>query len=98
MTKLGKVFIAELLGTFIFLGVIIHVVSKSNDMAWIKIGLTLAVVIVLLGSVSGGKFNPAVSFMFLFAGKTPTNQFLIECGAQLLGALGALYLYKLLIQ
>jgi len=30
MASLGKVFVAELIGTFIFLGVIMHVVSKSE--------------------------------------------------------------------
>jgi glycerol uptake facilitator-like aquaporin len=98
MNKLAKVFTAELIGTFVFLGVIIHVVSKNQDYAWIKIGLTLSVAILFLGSVSGGKFNPAVSFMFLVAEKTPMSQFLVECGAQIVGALLALYLYKIVIR
>jgi|TARA_Y100000816_G_scaffold175374_1_gene126241 glycerol uptake facilitator-like aquaporin len=98
MNKLAKVFTAELIGTFVFLGVIIHIVSKNEDNAWIKIGLTLAVAILFLGSVSGGKFNPAVSFMFFVAEKTSMSQFLVECGAQIVGALVALYLYKVVIR
>ena len=98
MNKLAKVFTAELIGTFVFLGVIFHVVSKNEDNAWIKIGLTLSVAILFLGSVSGGKFNPAVSFMFLVAEKTSMSQFLVECGAQTVGALIALYLYKVVIR
>ena len=93
MASLGKVFVAELIGTFIFLGVIMHVVSKSEDMVWLKIGLALSVAILLLGSVSGGKFNPAVSFMFLVANKTSIAQFIIEIIAQFIGALVALGLY-----
>lgn len=93
MANLGQIFLAELIGTFIFLGVIMHVVSKNEDMKWIKIGLALAVAILLLGSVSGGKYNPAVSFMFFVANKTPIAQFIIEIIAQIIGALAALGLY-----
>ncbi len=98
MNKLAKIFTAELIGTFVFLGVIIHIVSKNEENAWIKIGLTLSVAILFLGSVSGGKFNPAVSFMFFVAEKTSMSQFLVECGAQVIGALVALYLYKVVIR
>jgi aquaporin Z len=98
MANLGKIFAAELLGTFVFLGVIMHVVGKNEDMGWLKIGLALAVAILLFGSVSGGKFNPAVSFMFLIANKTPATQFTVECVAQLVGAVGALFLYRSLLR
>ena len=98
MGNLGKVFAAELIGTFVFLGVIIHVVSKGEDMAWLKIGLALSVAILLMGSVSGGKFNPAVSFMFLAANKTPLTQFMVECSAQIIGAVAALYAYNTLVR
>ena len=65
MSTLGQKFVAELVGTFIFLGVIIHVVNKNEQIGWIKVGLALSVAILLVGNVSGGHFNPAVSFMFL---------------------------------
>jgi len=93
MANLGQIFLAELIGTFIFLGVIMHVVSKNEDMKWIKIGLALAVAILLLGSVSGGKYNPAVSLMFFVANKTPVSQFIIELIAQIVGTFAALGLY-----
>ena len=93
MSSLGKIFASELVGTFVFLGVIMHVVSKNENMGWLKIGLALS-----LGRVSGGKFNPAVSFMFLAANKTPMPQFMVECVAQILGAIGALTFYHLVIQ
>ena len=82
----------------LFFGCKENIVSKNEQMAWIKIGLTLSVAILFLGSVSGGKFNPAVSFMFLVADKTPLRQFLVECLAQVIGALVALYLYKSVIR
>ena len=98
MSSLGKIFASELVGTFVFLVVIMHVVSKNENMGWLKIGLALSVAIVFLGRVSGGKFNPAVSFMFLAANKTPMPQFMVECVAQILGAIGALTFYHLVIQ
>ena len=52
MNRLTKIFIAELIGTFVFLGVIIHIVSKNEQMAWIKIGLTLSVAILFFFSVN----------------------------------------------
>lgn len=52
--------LVEFLGTFIFLSVI---VATGN--AW-AIGATLAVLVLLAGSVSGGHFNPAVTVMTLY--------------------------------
>jgi glycerol uptake facilitator-like aquaporin len=98
MNKLAKIFVAEVIGTFVFLGVIIHVVSKKENLAWLKIALALAVVILLLSGVSGAKFNPAVSFMFMLAGHTPYTQFLVECFAQIIGAIMALYLYNTILK
>ena len=98
MNKLTKIFVAEAIGTFVFLGVIIYVVSKKEDLAWLKIGLALAVVIILLGSVSGGKFNPAVSFMFMLADNTSFTRFVVECSAQVVGALMALWLYNTILR
>jgi glycerol uptake facilitator-like aquaporin len=97
MSSLGQRFIAELVGTFIFLGVIIHVVNKNEENGWIKVGLALAVAILLLGSVSGGHFNPAVSFMFLVTNKINMAQFIVEFIAQIIGALCAIGLYYTII-
>ena len=97
MSSLGQRFIAELVGTFIFLGVIIHVVNKNEENGWIKVGLALSVAILLLGSVSGGHFNPAVSFMFLLTNKINMAQFIIDFIAQIIGALCAVGLYYSII-
>ena len=57
-------FIAEFLGTFIFLGTIVTVInSKESIMNFLKIGLALIVSISFFGGVSGGAFNPAVSLL-----------------------------------
>lgn len=98
MTDLSKVFVAEFIGTLIFLGTIFYVVSKKEDLAWIKIALSLGVGIVLFASVSGAKFNPAVSFMFFVTKKTSVNQFIVELFAQIIGALASICLYHSVIQ
>ena len=50
----------EFIGTFIFICVIL----KMGSYQWggIAIGLTLAAMILFGGSISGGHFNPAVTF------------------------------------
>jgi glycerol uptake facilitator-like aquaporin len=52
--------LVEFLGTFIFLSVI---VATGN---WLAIAATLAGLILLGGSISGGHFNPAVTVMMLY--------------------------------
>ena len=97
MSTLGQKFIAELIGTFIFLGVIIHVVNKNEQDGWIKVGLALSIAILLVGNVSGGHFNPAVSFMFLVTNRINIAQFIVEFIAQIIGALCAVGLYYIII-
>lgn len=56
-------YLVEFIGTFFFLSVIIF---TGNPIA---IGLTLAAMIAMGGKISGGHFNPAVSFMMFFNNK-----------------------------
>jgi|TARA_Y100000389_G_scaffold200429_2_gene240804 aquaporin Z len=83
-------FFVELIGTFIFLSVII---ITGNPLA---IGLTLAAVIWFGGSVSGGHFNPAVNLLMLLNKKINIQNFIIQIIAQLLGATLAFYYYTLI--
>jgi glycerol uptake facilitator-like aquaporin len=76
-------FFTEFIGTFIFLGVIL----KTGDA--LAIGIALASVIYFGGKVSGGNFNPAVSFMMLLSNKMDIVKFMIFVIAQLLGASAA---------
>ena len=80
---------AEFIGTFIFLFVII-----TTGNAWF-IGLTLALVIFVLGKFSGGNYNPAVTFMMVLGNKQPKSDLLPYIIAQLLGAVMALQVYKM---
>ena len=82
-------FIAEFIGTFIFLFVII-----ATGNAWL-IGLTLALVIFVLGKFSGGNYNPAVTFMMVLGKKQPMSDLMPYVIAQLLGAVMALQVYKM---
>jgi len=83
-------FLVELIGTFLFLSVILKT-GKA-----IPIAIALAAVIYFGGDVSGGHFNPAVSFMvFLKDSNTfSSGDMLSFIVAQLLGASLALAYYK----
>ena len=81
-------FVAEFVGTFVFLGVILATGEA------IPIGLALAVVIFLIGRVSGGHVNPAVSAILYAKGDISSSQFGSYVVAQVLGGLCALMWFK----
>jgi glycerol uptake facilitator-like aquaporin len=87
-----KSFLAEFIGTAVFLTIIL---KSKGDKYVIVLGLLAA--ILLLGSVSGGHFNPAVSLMFLLKKDDPSFT-TSKCGgyivAQALGAMCALSFAK----
>jgi len=97
-------FIAELIGTFVFLGVIIvSVAGKSLSVCekaetWVKVGLALAIAILLMGGISGGHFNPAVSIMFYLHKDLSAEELMIYIVAQVLGAILAFSMYNMLYQ
>ena len=80
--------LAEFLGTMFFL----YVIMATGDA--VAIGLALMIVIFILGKVSGGNFNPAVSVMMAMAGKLSMKDLAPYVVAQILGGLAALELYK----
>ena len=81
--------LAEFLGTFVFLTVIL---ASPNA---ISIGAALAVAILAFGAISGGHFNPAVSFMMLMNGKIKIDTFLMYVIAQVVGGIVALIMYRM---
>jgi glycerol uptake facilitator-like aquaporin len=95
-------FCAEVLGTFIFLSVIItsgHATERCSDaLTWIKIGLALAISILLIGVVSGGHLNPAVSFMLYLNNDIKLETLGVYIVAQILGATFAYFYYIYLRQ
>jgi glycerol uptake facilitator-like aquaporin len=80
--------LVEFLGTFIFLSVI---VATGN--AW-AIGATLAVLVLLAGSVSGGHFNPAVTIMTLYNRGMAADNAAAYLVAQVAGGLAAVTAYN----
>ncbi len=81
-------YIAEFLGTLFFLYVILAT-GKA-----VPIGLALMAAIIILGPISGGNFNPAVSVIMTAAGKLPAGDLLPYVVAQVAGGLVALELHK----
>ena len=85
-------YIAEFIGTFIFLSVILNAVAVGSGLAAIAplaIGIGLIAAICFGGSISGGHFNPAVSAMMVLNGSLPSTDFIPYVAAQLLGAIAA---------
>jgi glycerol uptake facilitator-like aquaporin len=81
-------YIVEFFGTMLFVYIIL---ATGNALA---IGATLALLILLMGNISGGHVNPAVSIVMAAAGKLPTADLVPYCISQILGGLVALEIYK----
>jgi MIP family channel proteins len=90
---------AELIGTFLFLFVGIGSAMLTAQQGWgandpagllvvaLAHGLVLAVLVSALGAVSGGHFNPAVTFGVWVAGQIPGRHAIQYFIAQLIGGL-----------
>jgi glycerol uptake facilitator-like aquaporin len=83
-------YLAEYLGTFFFILAIFS--SGGNPLI---IGGALALVIYLVGGISGGHINPSVSFAKFLNNDISLNKFLGYVVAQLLGGASAFYTYRL---
>jgi aquaporin Z len=81
-------YLVEFLGTILFVYVIL---ATGNPLA---IAATLALVILIIGGISGGHVNPAVSVTMAAAGQLPVVDLVPYCIAQVLGGLVALEIYK----
>ena len=79
--------LVEFLGTFIFLSVI---VATGH---WLAIAATLAGLILLGGSISGGHFNPAVTIMMLYNRSIAMDTAAAYVVAQVVGGLLAATAY-----
>jgi aquaporin Z len=86
----GFPFLTEFLGTFLLL---ISILATGN--AFI-IGATLSLVILLIGTISGGHVNPAVSLAMFIKGALTGAELAGYVISQLLGAVAAFYAWKAL--
>lgn len=81
--------LAEFLGTFLL--VLSILASGGNAYA---IGATLAVVILLIGKMSGGHVNPAVSAAMYMKGALSLKELLAYSASQVAGGVASLYAYR----
>lgn len=100
-----KIFIAEMIGTLLLVllgdGVVANVLlrkSKGENGGWIVIatgwGFAVAIAVYIIGWVSGGHINPAVTLGLAILGKTAWHLVPAYFFGQLVGAmLGALLVY-----
>jgi glycerol uptake facilitator-like aquaporin len=80
--------LSEIIGVFVFFSAIL----AYGEPIPIAIGLLAA--IYAFGKISGGNYNPAVSFMLWLKGDLSFNTFITYVLAQLVGATLALIWYK----
>lgn len=88
-------FLAELIGTFFFVSVILNVTNDVNNaaignLAPLAIGAALMVCIYMTNNISKGSFNPAVSIALGLRKKLTTNETMEYIVAEVLGALLAI--------
>ena len=81
-------YLAEFFGTALLVYVIL---ATGNPIA---IGAVLALIILLIGTISGGHVNPAVSIVMASIGRLPIDDLVPYCLAQIFGCLVALELFK----
>ena len=82
--------VAEFFGTFLLL---MSIFVTGNAFV---IGGTLALIVLLLGGISGAHVNPAVSVAMLLKGAISNMEFVTYATAQCAGAAAAWYAYKTL--
>jgi MIP family channel proteins len=87
--------VAELVGAFALTFVGAGSIMASGDLLAVAVahGLILAIMVSALGHISGGHFNPAITFGFLIAGRIVPLLAVVYWVAQFVGAtLAALFL------
>ena len=81
--------LAEFFGTFLL--VLSALASGGNALI---VGGTLALIIALIGKLSGGHVNPAVSTAMYLKGSLSLNEFFSYAAVQLIAGATCLYTYK----
>jgi aquaporin Z len=91
--------LAEFLGTALLVLVAVVLVETTAVSYFIatSLAITLAVIVMLFGSVSGAHINPAITFGMWTARKIGTLRAVSYIGAQLLGGAAAWQLYQYLV-
>jgi len=82
-------YLAEFLGTLIFAYVLLA--TSGNAVA---VAATLAILIMILGPISGGLLNPAFVFVKASSGELAIKEVLPYCFAEILGGLTAVQIFQ----
>jgi aquaporin Z len=84
-------YIAELVGTFFFISIILNSLKKNTGMSSVPvaIGIGLIAAIILVGPVSGAHLNPAVSLVSYLNNSLTQTELMLYVVAQCLGAFAA---------
>ena len=91
MAGLGFQLSGEFLGTFLLILSIL--ISGGNA---IVMGATLAIIVFLIGGISGAYINPAVSLAMVYSGSLDWKTFFMYVILQLFGAYSAVSIYQLM--
>lgn len=78
--------ITEMIGTFFLVLVIGLSIPNAGNLAPLAIGTILMVMVYMGGHVSGGHYNPAVSFAVFLRGKLPAGDLVPYWVSQVVGA------------
>lgn len=92
MNALFKKSVAEFLGTAVFLTAIAAATSSGSPFKQLSLALALGLMILLLGPISGGHFNPAVSIYFYAKREIGFGNLISYLVAQLAGAFAGIAL------
>jgi aquaporin Z len=84
---------AEALGTagLVFFGGAAAMLDMPGPFVALSFGLAVALMITAFGGISGGHFNPAVSFAFFFSGKLSAKETVCYWASQIVGAALAVF-------
>jgi len=83
------VLLAEFLGAFLLT---LSVFASGGT--WWVIGGTLALIVLLIGRLSGGHVNPAISVAVYMKGALSLNELLAYVVAQIAGSVASLYVFR----
>lgn len=105
-TNAVQAMFAEAIGTFVFMMVISSMANDSRSPAgWggLIIGLTLAGIIFVMGSITGASLNPARTFgpyliQALFGGKVDWSQIWVYIVGPIIGSVVAVFAYDYVAQ
>jgi aquaporin Z len=95
---LNNKYVAEFIGTFFFISIILSSLKRNTGMSSIPIaiGIGLVAAIILVGPISGAHLNPVVSLVSYLENSISSSELLMYVAVQCAGAvLAKLYINKI---